>query len=131
MRKVFYLLPLFLISCSFFLTQGFHQHISVDQAVEIIENHSFDKNFVILDVRTSKEYVAGHIHQAVNINYLNKNFQKNIKEYSKDKTYLVYCKGGIRSQRAMETMKELGFKKIYNMKPGIIGWVDSQKGLVK
>lgn len=132
MRKNFLMLLLFLLfSCGIFLSQKFHQDITIDQAAEIIDNHNFDENFVILDVRTEREFASGHIHQAVNINYLSKDFKAEVNRLPKDKTYLVYCRGGIRSQKAMEIMKSLGYKKIYNLESGINGWVKAQKGLVK
>ncbi|MFP4548431.1 MAG: rhodanese-like domain-containing protein [Fidelibacterota bacterium] len=133
MGKYFLMLPFFLLffSCGIFLSQKFHQDITIDQAAEIIKNHSFDENFVILDVRTEREFASGHIHQAENINYLSKDFRAKVNRLPKDKTYLVYCRSGIRSQKAMEIMKSLGYKKIYNLKSGINGWVKAQKGLVK
>ncbi len=133
MGKYFLVLPFLLLyfSCGIFLSQKFHQDITIDQAAEIIENHSFDENFVILDVRTEREFASGHIHQAENINYLSKDFRAKVNHLPKDKTYLVYCRSGIRSQKAMEIMKSLGYKKIYNLKSGINGWVKAQKGLVK
>jgi rhodanese-related sulfurtransferase len=126
------MLPLFLsfFSCGIFLFQKFHQDITIDQAAEMIENHRFDENFVILDVRTEREFATGHIYQAKNINYLSKDFRAKINRLSKEKTYLIYCLSGNRSQSAMKAMKKLGFKRVYNLKTGTSGWVKAQKGLV-
>ena len=69
---------------------------------EIIEKN----NYIIVDVRTEEEYNESHIKNAINIPY------DTINEYTeldKTKTILVYCKSGVRSNKAYNTLKNLGY----------------------
>lgn len=80
------------------------------------------KNFVIIDVRTPEEYVDGHIENAINLDYYSKAFEDELNKLDKNKTYLIYCRSARRSGMALDTMKQLGFTKVYNMLGGIIQW---------
>lgn len=79
---------------------------------------------VILDVRTPQEVAQGTItDQALNIDVTNRAlFDQEIEKLDKDKTYLVYCRSGRRSRVAGEEMARRGFKKVYNLKGGILAW---------
>ena len=41
------------------------------------------------------------------------------------KSCYVYCRSGKRSYAACEIMKDLGFKNVYNLESGYLGWVES------
>src|SRR3954469_17320088 len=58
------------------------------------------KTNIVLDVRTQKEYEAGHIPGAVQIDFNSPDFDKKVGALDKDKTYLVHCAGGNRSAKA-------------------------------
>ncbi len=105
--------------------------ISPKEAHTIIEKMTGDKNFVILDIRTPKEYKAGHISNAVLLDYYSKTFVDKLKLLDKDKTYLIYCRSANRSGKTLEIIKNMGFKKVYNMGRGIKGWLKSGYQLVK
>ncbi|MBR2261112.1 MAG: rhodanese-like domain-containing protein [Paludibacteraceae bacterium] len=110
----------FLIALTFVPAFCFGQkNISVDEAKELI-----DKNpkIQIVDVRTAKEYESGHIEGALNIDWKDPNFAKNIMQLKKKKPILIYCRSGRRSLAAMNKMTELGFKETYNMEGGILVW---------
>lgn len=80
-------------------------------------------NSIILDVRTLKEFEAGHIEGAILIDYLDtEHFTKKILALDTNKSYLLYCRSGKRSLNAANFMKEKGFKKVSDLKEGIIGW---------
>ena len=82
---------------------------------------------VLLDVRTPEEFTAGHLSNALNIDYKNENFENQLKTLDTTKTYFIYCKGGVRSEKAADVMKEMGFKQVYNLDGGIDAW--QEKGL--
>lgn len=96
--------------------------ISIEKAKSLISGFRGNDDFVILDVRTEGEYSSGCIEGAVNIDFESSNFAKLLKLLDKEKTYLVYCKSGYRSEQAVISMSEMQFKKIYHMKEGIDGW---------
>jgi len=55
----------------------------------------------VLDIRTSKEYAEGHLRGALNIDFLASNFARRLSELDPEALYLVYCRTGNRSARAM------------------------------
>lgn len=83
----------------------------------------------ILDVRTQEEYDAGHIEDSTLIPV--QVIDKRLDEIPKDKKILVYCRTGHRSVQASEILVNNGFKEVYNMKGGIIGWTDAGYEVVK
>ena len=70
-----------------------------------------EKEFIVIDVRTKEEYDEGHVKGAINIPYneINKD-----SEIAKEKVIFVYCRSGIRSKKAYETLKGLGFE-VYDL----------------
>lgn len=81
-----------------------------------------DKNVVILDVRTPKEYEEEHLPNAILENMQEDSFNENIAKMDKNKTYLLYCKVGGRSSKALEMMKNAGFKQVFHLDGGIVDW---------
>ena len=81
-----------------------------------------DANIAILDVRTAKEFADGHVAEAVNIDVNQADFAQKIDELDRSKTYIVYCRSGRRSSRAVGIMATKGFKNLYNVSDGFLGW---------
>ena len=98
--------------------------ISAREAYQLIEENSDNPDFVIIDIRTLSEYNQGYIKDAINIDYYSPDFSKDLDYLSKDNTYLIYCRTGNRSANALDIMKELDFKKVYNLGKGINNWVE-------
>lgn len=80
-------------------------------------------NVVVIDVRTPGEYASGYIKGAKSMNLYDRSFQSNIEQLDKNKTYMVYCRSGARSARAMSTMKAKGISTVYNLQGGIGAWM--------
>src|SRR3954471_11536864 len=83
------------------------KNISIQDAAKLIKQ---DTNVVVLDVRTPKEFQAGHIKGATNINFQDKDFADRVAKLDKSKTYVIHCAAGGRSARACEKIKEMEFK---------------------
>ena len=81
-----------------------------------------DSNIAILDVRTAKEFADGHVVGAVNIDVNQADFAQKIDELDRSKTYIVYCRSGRRSRKAVGIMAAKGFKNLYNVSDGFVGW---------
>lgn len=96
--------------------------ITPKDAYFLIRNNKENQNFVIIDVRTSQEYVQGHIENATNLNSSSANFKEELNRLDKNKIYLIYCGTGHRSSKALSAMKELGFREVYNLSGGIGQW---------
>jgi rhodanese-related sulfurtransferase len=89
------------------------------------------KTNVVLDVRTDKEYLAGHIAGAVHLDVNDPKFDETAGKLDKNKTYLVHCASGVRSRRACKRLEELGFKNLYDLAPGFNGWAKAGKPVEK
>ncbi|MBL4861557.1 MAG: rhodanese-like domain-containing protein [Crocinitomicaceae bacterium] len=79
-------------------------------------------NAQVIDVRTPAEYDKGKIGNAPNIDFLNVNFETEIDKFDKNRPTLLYCASGVRSGKALQVMKELGFKEVYNLEGGYRNW---------
>ena len=95
-----------------------------------MQQHQGDANFVILDIRTPQEFVAGHIQGAVNVDFYAPDFKQQLDQLPKDKVYFVYCNSGNRSGQAMPMFRELGFGEVYELKGGIQAWYQAGYPLV-
>ncbi len=107
------------------------KNIPPEEAQTLIQKHEEDKNFVILDVRTPKEFTGGHLEKAINIDFYSKTFRDKLDTLDKEHTYLIYCHSGRRSAGTLQIMEELRFNTVYNMTGGILGWIAKELPLVK
>ena len=98
------------------------KNITAREAFKLIEGNKNNPDFIILDVRTPEEFSRGHLENAININYYSNNFQKDLAKLDKTKTYLIYCLSGNRSGKSLNSMKHLGFIRVYNVSGGIRQW---------
>lgn len=100
--------------------------LTVDQFEQKIKELD---NELLLDVRTPGEFKEGHVEGAVNIDYYNDSFSAQLDSLDKTKPVLVYCRSGSRSAKAAEILRQKGFKDVYEMNEGIIGWQQKNKSL--
>jgi len=107
------------------------EDITVQEAFDLIEEEQGNPDFTIIDVRTPGEYAEGHLENAVNINFNAADFEDRVDELDKDKTYVIYCRTGVRSAGARDVMKKLGFSEVYNVLDGITGWTAAGFPVVK
>jgi phage shock protein E len=89
------------------------------------------KTNVVLDVRTAKEFTAGHIPGATNLNINSADFDEKLARLDKTKVYLVHCAAGGRSARACEKMKRAGFQLLTDLPAGFRGWEKAGKPVEK
>ncbi|MDJ1496289.1 rhodanese-like domain-containing protein [Cytophagaceae bacterium DM2B3-1] len=82
-----------------------------------------DSNFVVLDVRTSEEFKAGHIKDARKADFLSGEFAAKVDTMDKEKTYYVYCRSGARSAMACKQLTKAGFTKVFNLSGGYSSWL--------
>lgn len=78
---------------------------------------------VFLDSRAKKEYTISHIKGAKWIGYDEFN-ANSLKGISKDKTIIVYCSVGYRSEKITKKLNKLGYKNVSNLYGGIFEWVN-------
>ena len=81
-----------------------------------------DSALMVLDVRTPEEFAAGHIDGAVNLNIMSEHFTEELAKLNPAKTYVLHCKSGGRSAKALEVLKAEKFESILHMTDGFDGW---------
>lgn len=81
-----------------------------------------EEELILIDVRTRKEFEAGNIPGANNIDFFDDKFLEQMRQYDKEKPIYLYCRSGNRSSKAAKQLQELGFKKIYDIEGGFLNW---------
>lgn len=89
------------------------------------EKLSADPDIVLLDVRTPAEAAEGIIRGAIVMDFNAPDFKSKVSKLDKAKTYLVYCKVGGRSSKAVNLMESKGIKKVYHLDGGYDAWVQN------
>ena len=93
------------------------QDISSREAKILLEKN---KSIFLLDVRTPQENSQARLPGTVLIPI--NEIEHRIKEIPRNKTILVYCAVGARSKPAAEFLSHNGYKDVYNMTDGLVGW---------
>ena len=93
------------------------QDISSREAKALLEKN---RNIFLLDVRTPQENSQARLPGSVLIPI--NELEGRIKEVPRNKTILVYCAVGSRSKPVAEYLSKNGYKDVYNMTDGIVGW---------
>jgi adenylyltransferase/sulfurtransferase len=79
------------------------------------------ENLFLLDVREAQEYqianLGGHL---IPLNDL----PRRVHELDSSQDIIVYCHSGVRSGRAVQFLKQLGFRKVKNLVGGIDAWAE-------
>jgi len=123
-KTIWLLLCLLLLVSTDSLAMGVSvENISARTSAALIEKNQSNPDFIILDIRTPGEFSAGHIAGARMIDFYAKSFAKEFRSLDRNKTYLVYCRSGNRSGQLMQAVEKMDFKKVYNMKSGLVDWV--------
>ena len=102
-------------------------NVSPGDAYAIMQNSS---DSVIIDVRTPQEYQSSHLEGAKNMDYYSDGFLGNLTLLDKNRTYIIYCRTGIRGGMALEMMRDLGFKEVYNIIGGITQWAQEGRPMI-
>ncbi len=102
--------------------------------VDSVDVDKFDElrnqGYTIIDVRTAEEFGEGHIESAVLINLHSSDFLDRINSLDKSGRYLVYCRSGRRSAKAVQIMLDAGIREALNLSGGIIAWKNAGKSVV-
>jgi sulfur-carrier protein adenylyltransferase/sulfurtransferase len=93
--------------------------ITVDELKQRMDR---GEQLFILDVRNQEEYEICRIpgSQLLPLPQLAQRFE----ELPKDTEFVVHCKSGMRSAKAIAFLKQQGFQKLRNLKGGILAWAD-------
>ena len=102
--------------------------ISSGKATDLINN----ANAVPVDLRTDKEFAAGHITGAVNlpVKLVNEGNFGAIDRY-RNVPLVIVDQSGVSSFDAARTIRKAGFPEVYALAGGIGAWTDERMPLVK
>ena len=96
-----------------------YRQITMDEAVAMMKQES---GYIILDVRRSDEFAAGHIPNAINVPNETIGTAEIPALPDKDQLIMVYCRSGRRSKEASEKLVKLGYTNIVEF-GGILDWM--------
>jgi rhodanese-related sulfurtransferase len=98
------------------------KQLGAREAADLLSRHQGDPTLAVIDMRTPTEYRQGHIAGARLVDFYDPSFKSRLDQLDRQKAYLVYCRSGNRTGKALALMKELGFQKVYHLKGGILDW---------
>jgi molybdopterin/thiamine biosynthesis adenylyltransferase/rhodanese-related sulfurtransferase len=91
------------------------------QVEELKRRLDAGEDLFVLDVREPHEY------QICNINgYLIPlgDLPKRVNELDSSREIIAHCRSGVRSAKAVDFLRQAGFKKVHNLAGGILAWAD-------
>lgn len=91
-------------------------------AVEAAARLQADPSIVVLDIRTPREFSRGHIPGAINIDFYARDFRTRIAQLDPEKTYIMHCAVGGRSDASISIMQNAGLPNVLHMGGGVMEW---------
>ncbi len=86
---------------------------------------------LLVDVRNSQEYEAGHIIDARSLPAAELAAKADTLKKFKEKPVIVYCENGMASGAAARTLRTAGFNKVVTLRGGLSSWRQENLPLVK
>ena len=127
--KIFglFLMTTIFLSCSNAQEEVSSNNNSSEPVVSLVDKSEFKKlmekeGAQLLDIRTPREVANGKIGEAIEMNFYDSDFKKQLASLDKEKPVLVYCASGGRSAKAVAMMKSLEFIEIHELKGGYNAW---------
>lgn len=97
-----------------------HQDLDIQAFQEQFANNP-TADYVLVDVREVEEFEQGHILGAINIP-LN-SVPERMAEITTEKPVVIVCARGSRSEMAAEYLTGHGYRDLYNLVGGTLGWM--------
>ncbi|MFM7016443.1 MAG: thioredoxin domain-containing protein, partial [Bacteroidota bacterium] len=111
------------ISCLLYAcSNGQNTGYSLLEPSAFSEKLKSSSDITLVDVRTPDEFSAGHLPNALNIDWNGDQFNAATEKLDKSKPVFVYCMSGGRSHSAAQDLQKRGFKNITELKGGILKW---------
>jgi adenylyltransferase/sulfurtransferase len=100
--------------------QGNPDEVTVQQMKQALDDPKL--GIKVIDVREPDEYEIAHVNGVplFPLSTLNQKFT----ELDPNQQYYIHCKVGVRSMKALQFLREQGFKYLKNVKGGITAWSD-------
>jgi len=102
--------------------------ILVVQEIDVNELEACSAEMLVLDVREPEEYEHGHMPAA--INFPQAELASRLDEISRTCPLALICHSGVRSLRAAQFLKQVGFEQVMSVQGGTEAWRAAGKPLV-
>jgi rhodanese-related sulfurtransferase len=93
-------------------------HISQNDLLQQLTNNSP----IVIDVRSTTEYQAGHIPNALHISFWTAFTTEQLRSYSNDQPLVLYCEHGPRAGIAKLGLSMQGFQNIRYLEGHMMAW---------
>ena len=109
------------------------RHFSSSENIKNLSAEEFEKQIIatngeqLIDVCYPREFAKHHIQGARNINFRSPDFRAQIDKLDRNKPILLYCAHGVRSKLTANMCRKMGFKIIYDLDSGLVGWLKEGK----
>ena len=94
--------------------------VSAQEALTLILDNQNNPDFAIIDAQPTGKFNSGHIANAISIPN-GPDFADRLDKLDKNKIYLGYCREGC--GKTSDTMKQLGFREVYEIEDGLQAWI--------
>ena len=84
-----------------------------------------DNSFILLDVRTVKEYQSGHIKDSINIPHDQLIQNIDVLDQYRNQPIVVFCRSGRRAQLVIDTLIQNKFDQIVDLEGDMLAWKTS------
>ena len=115
MKPLLTLLLSFALLSQIFAQQKLNTIATTNKTSSKIVKQIKNNRAYLIDVRTPEEYRPGHLKYSKNIDFKNMNFKTQLAGLDKKRPIYLYCRTGNRSGKAVDTLRILGFKHVYNI----------------
>ncbi|WP_222982978.1 rhodanese-like domain-containing protein [Flagellimonas meishanensis] len=98
------------------------------ESIKILDPETYKKAIAkpkvqLVDVRTAREFNAGHIKGAQNMDFFQRStFEAGFSKMDKSQPVYLYCQSGNRSQKAAKRLLRMGFTEVLDLKGGYKAW---------
>lgn len=100
--------------------------VSPDQAVRLM-----NKGALVLDLRSSADYAAGHLAGARNVQIANLQSElETLKKY-RSKPVITYDERGAATSRAISLLRAANFEQVFSLRGGVVAWREEHLPLQK
>ncbi|MEN9281351.1 MAG: hypothetical protein RL594_286 [Bacteroidota bacterium] len=94
-------------------------NLSPKQLAEMLRR---DTTLIVVDVRTPEEHKQGHLRNSRLIDFYNAEFHAKLQTLPTNRTIVLYCRSGRRSEEAMKFLTSIGYSRVYHLHGGILAW---------
>jgi phage shock protein E len=111
------------------IAQSHHSYLLTVQQLQSslsIARYMKEKGFILVDVRSPEEHLAGSI-PGTDLNIDFREIQARHREVGAklEDHIVVYCQSGRRSNIAAETLADLGYRHVYNVEGSMNAWMEA------